>query len=140
MLVCHVYTNPDPEEETKEPIEVPAVRLDSIVSGQDIHLLKIDTQGHELAVLRGARRLLEQGRVRMVALEFWPRGMAAGGLDAVEALDLLHACGFVCFDYSRNRHVPPARPSDFEGFVASFDPARDGGFGAWDDLVCFRPA
>ncbi len=133
------YDNPE-HNHMEEPAEVPALRLDSIVSHQDIHLLKIDTQGHELGVLRGARRLFEEGRVNIVALEFWPKGMAAGGLDPVEVLDFLHGFGFACFDYSRNRHVPPARPSDFEGFVASFDDARDGGFGAWDDLACFRPA
>ena len=76
----------DPEySNTKEPIEIAAVRLDSTRtctcsrSNQDMHLLKIDTQGHELGVLRGARRLFEEGRVNMVALEFWPKGMAAGG-------------------------------------------------------------
>lgn len=46
--------------------------------------------------------------------------------------------GFMCFDYSRNRHVPADRPSRFEEFVASFDGGRDHGFGAWDDLVCFH--
>jgi len=122
----------------KKTIDIPAVRLDSIVSGQDIHLLKIDTQGNELAVLRGAQRLFEEGRIKMVELEFWPKGMAAGGVNAVDVLDYLNAFGFVCFDYSNNKHVPPERPSDFEGFVASFDGNRDAGYGAWDELICFH--
>lgn len=117
---------------------VPAVRLDSVILGQDVHLLKIDTQGNELAVLQGAGRLLAENRIHMIELEFWPRGMLAGGVHAVDVLDYLHRFGFICFDYSRNQHIPGDRPSDFEGFVASFDHTRDAGFGAWDELVCFN--
>ena len=122
----------------KQPINVKALRLDSIVANQHVHLLKIDTQGHELSVLRGAQRLFKEARINIVELEFWPKGMEAGGVNAVEVLDYLHCFGSMCFDYSRNRHVPPNRPSDFEGFVASFDVSRDKGFGAWGELVCFN--
>ena len=122
----------------KQPINVQALTLDSIVANQDVHILKIDTQGHELSVLRGARRLFEEARINIVELEFWPKGMEAGGVNPVEVLDYLHGFGFMCFDYSRNRHIPSDRASDFEGFVASFDGSRDSGFGAWDELVCFK--
>ena len=125
-------------ESAKETNEIPAIRLDSIISGQNIHLLKIDTQGHELGVLKGAQRLFEEHRINMVELEFWPKGMAVGGVNAVEVLDFLHGHGFLCFDFSKNRHIPGNRPSDFEGFVASFDGSRDNGFGAWDELICYH--
>ena len=122
----------------KQPIDVKALRLDAVVANQDVHLLKIDTQGHELSVLRGAQRLFEEERINIVELEFWPKGMEAGGVNAVEVLDYLHGFGFMCFDYSRNKHIPPNRPNDFEGFVGSFDGSKDSGFGAWDELVCFN--
>jgi FkbM family methyltransferase len=35
-----------------------------------IHLLKLDVEGHELEVLRGAGRMLEQKRIAMVSFEF----------------------------------------------------------------------
>jgi hypothetical protein len=35
-----------------------------------IDLLKIDTEGHELEVLRGARRLLSDGLIRVLHIEF----------------------------------------------------------------------
>ena len=117
---------------------VPVLRLDSVIRNQDIHILKIDTQGNELAVLRGAEALFRGGHINMVELEFWSKGIAQGGHDPVEVLNFLHKHGFMCFDYSRNRHIPPNRPSDFEAFVASFDGNRDGGFGAWDELICFH--
>lgn len=122
-------------------LDVPVVTLDSVLGGrgEGVHLLKIDVQGHELGVLQGARRLFEEGRINMVNLEFWPKGMSAGGEEGgVAVLDFLHGYGFMCFDYSRNRHVPADRPSRFEEFVASFDGGRDHGFGAWDELVCFH--
>lgn len=35
-----------------------------------IHYLKVDTEGHELAVLRGARSMIEQGKVDFIQFEF----------------------------------------------------------------------
>ena len=40
-----------------------------------MHILKIDTQGHELSVLRGAWRLFEEARINILELDFWPKGM-----------------------------------------------------------------
>ena len=123
---------------TLQSQEIQTIKLDSIISGQDIHLLKIDTQGNELAVLQGASRLLTENRINIIELEFWPKGMEAGGVHTVDILDYLHQHGFICFDYSRNKHITSNRASDFEGFVASFDGQRDQGFGAWDELICFN--
>ena len=36
----------------------------------EIGYLKIDVEGHELNVLRGAHRMLEEGRIRFVQFEF----------------------------------------------------------------------
>jgi hypothetical protein len=104
------------------------MRLDSIISSQDIHLLKIDTQGNELAVLQGASLLLTENRSNVIELEFWPKGMGVGGVDAVDLLNYLHKYGFICFDYSRNKHITGDRASDFDEFVSSFDGLRDNGF------------
>lgn len=119
-----------------QSVDIPALRLDTIVA-QDIHLLKIDTQGHEYGVLLGAQKLFEQYRVNMVELEFWPKGMAQGGSDAVQVLEFLHSHGFICFDYSKNMHIPANRPSDFEGFVKQFT-ISDDKFGLWEELLCYN--
>ena len=52
--------------------------MDTIICGQTIHLLKINTQGSELAVLRDAEALFHEKRVNMVELEFWPNRGACG--------------------------------------------------------------
>jgi FkbM family methyltransferase len=52
---------------------VPTVPLDAFAAEHaldEITLLKLDVEGHELAVLRGAERLLGEGRVRAVQFEF----------------------------------------------------------------------
>lgn len=53
--------------------EVPATTLDRFVAEQRIervHLLKIDTEGSELDVLRGARACLAAGMVDVIQIEF----------------------------------------------------------------------
>jgi FkbM family methyltransferase len=47
--------------------------IDNFCANQNIHnidLLKIDTEGHEYAVLRGATQLLQNGRVKVIQFEF----------------------------------------------------------------------
>jgi FkbM family methyltransferase len=53
--------------------EVQMVTLDAFCAAHEIHaidLLKIDVEGHELAVLEGARRLIARGGAPLVQFEF----------------------------------------------------------------------
>ena len=52
-----------------ETIAVPLARLDELAAGERIGLLKIDVEGHETEVLRGAERLLTSGAVRDIVFE-----------------------------------------------------------------------
>jgi FkbM family methyltransferase len=63
---------------TGERLEVPSLTVDEYADAEGIErlgLLKIDTEGHEEAVLHGARRLLEAGAIEFVVCEceFAPR-------------------------------------------------------------------
>lgn len=52
---------------------VDMIRLDDFLESHAIDrvdLLKIDTEGHELSVLAGARRYLEEGRIEAIQFEF----------------------------------------------------------------------
>jgi FkbM family methyltransferase len=54
-------------------IDVTTVTIDNVVqeNGLDrIDLLKMDVEGHELSVLKGATRNLEQGRIKALTFEF----------------------------------------------------------------------
>jgi FkbM family methyltransferase len=49
-----------------------------------IDFLKIDTEGHETSVIRGARRLLSEKRVALILLEWCPELLAKAGSSAEE--------------------------------------------------------
>lgn len=55
----------------RDTITVRQVRLDDQIGG-DLHLLKLDLQGYELAALRGAKGLLQRTRLVLCEVEFVP--------------------------------------------------------------------
>jgi FkbM family methyltransferase len=69
------------EQEGGKEIEVQGVRLDSFVD-EDIQVVKLDVEGAEADVLRGAQRALAQKRITHVIFE----EHAPGSSDAVEIL------------------------------------------------------
>lgn len=65
---------------------IPAVTLDSLISslnGREISILKIDVEGHEGPVVRGAAELLSGKRVKNLIIEVTP------GKDALELAETL---------------------------------------------------
>lgn len=55
-----------------EPLEVPTVRLDDVLGGRAIDLIKLDLQGGELSALRGGAAVLAQTRAVLAEVEFIP--------------------------------------------------------------------
>ena len=85
------------ETATPEPVTVST--LDAFCSENEIatiDLLKIDTEGTDLEVLRGGERMLREGRIRFVVTEFndllEPRGARGGALLPIARF--LHQFGF----------------------------------------------
>jgi len=77
--------------------EVRTIRLDEFLgeSGiEAISVLKIDTEGHELSVLRGAGRLLHEGTFRSIVAEatFYPRYFHHASF--FDLFRLLSDCGY----------------------------------------------
>jgi FkbM family methyltransferase len=59
---------------------VACARLDHVLGARELErpaLLKLDTQGSEVRILRGAQHVLEQ--VDVLVLEYWPAGLARLG-------------------------------------------------------------
>jgi FkbM family methyltransferase len=78
-------------------ITVPLTSLDHFISERGISpkkikLLKIDVEGYELNVLRGAGSLL--GTVPILLLEFSPEFMRKGGIDPYDLIRLLEAAKY----------------------------------------------
>jgi FkbM family methyltransferase len=95
--------------EPGEPVQT--CRLDDL-SGDDadaVTLLKIDVEGHEVAALEGAERVLANGRVHVI-VEFYAAGLAASqsSIEALWALlDRTHRCiGVIASD---GTELPPGR-------------------------------
>jgi FkbM family methyltransferase len=80
--------------------EVDCTTVDAFMTdhGLDrIDLLKIDTEGHDLAVLRGAHKALDEGRVKMIQFEFIGANIATGVtmrafFDILPGYDLYRLC------------------------------------------------
>jgi FkbM family methyltransferase len=99
--------------------EVPVVALDSYCDAHGIariDVMKVDVQGHEPEVLRGARGLLSSGAIRFMILEFDEQTFAACGSSRNDMLRIVA-------DYG----MRPAGPVDAED--VGFSPAAAGPFG-----------
>jgi FkbM family methyltransferase len=76
-------------------LEVPAARLDDLIpQNTRIDLIKIDVQGWEVPVLRGAKKTLSENYAIILLIEFWPFGLRAAGFEPAELLEQLKNQGF----------------------------------------------
>lgn len=99
---------------------------DRLTAGEHAGLVKIDVEGHELSVLRGARRALSQRRIRDILFE-------ENELLPTPATRLLEAAGYVIFGLDQRflgpRLVAPDEPRarplwDAPTFLATLDADR----------------
>jgi hypothetical protein len=90
-------------------VEVPLRTVDLLCDELDFHpdLVKIDVEGYELAVLRGARRLLAGSRP-LLFLEIHPQRIVELGGSLAEIAGLFAELGYGIFDL-RGKPLSPAR-------------------------------
>ncbi|CAE8590731.1 unnamed protein product [Polarella glacialis] len=84
--------------------EASMARLDDIWSSEDgpICLAKLDVEGNELRVLRGALGLLRDQAIRALHFEWWPPHLLALGEDPLALLWLLHAMNYEVYAPDRS--------------------------------------
>jgi FkbM family methyltransferase len=85
-------------EQVADSVEVPVTTMDALVGVDVPSLIKIDVEGHELAVLRGAERTLADSRLLAVIMETNGSG-ARYGIDDAELVGIMRANGFAPYDY-----------------------------------------
>jgi FkbM family methyltransferase len=81
------------------PIAVPVRTLDDLLDEQRIDrvdVLKVDVEGYEGEVLRGAERSLQSGRIRAMLIEFNEWWLRQAGSNSGELWDRILAAGFTC--------------------------------------------
>lgn len=109
----------------------------------DIYFLKSDTQGHEVEVLKGARELFERHVVRLVGIEFWPKGLISAGQSPTSLMDVLHSYNLLCFD-TQEKSTPDEfvhHPENFGNFMEIADGIKvPGRWGWFTDFVCLNTA
>lgn len=118
------------DENQVEKSEIKVVRLDEYLSSKAIpvvDLLKVDTEGYELEVLRGAGSFLTPASIRVIQFEF--NSMHAFRRQFLrDFIDVLGAKGYELFRISKHRLIPvtPYNP-ETERFVyqnlVAFDPS-----------------
>ena len=100
--------NPDKTENLfaeEAVVSIESVRVDTLDTFCATHqidyidLLKIDTQGFELPVLRGGMNLLSQGKVKAVLLELNFATLYEGQSDSLEILQLMRRHNMRLVDY-----------------------------------------
>jgi FkbM family methyltransferase len=102
----------------KKLIEVPCKRLDDIVpAGRPIGFIKLDVEGAEFGVFRGARRVLAESRP-LVLFECTRSGLSAFGFEPHQIFDLLTGelgyCVYLLKDW-----LSGSDPVDLDGFAGS---------------------
>ena len=91
------------------------VSLDSLFFNKttpNFYVLKTDTQGHELSVLRGAQNLIKAGRIKYILVEFDPTLLRKAGTNPNYLVRWLYRHNFYCMDLmweptSKSEFSPP---------------------------------
>jgi FkbM family methyltransferase len=80
------------------PINVPVRRLDDWLAEHEVDqvdLMKIDVEGFEPNVIKGAAKYIQQGKVRAILCEFNKYWLEMNGCSLPQLYDLLTSSGFV---------------------------------------------
>ena len=127
-------------------IQVPVRRLDDFVAPlENVLLLKVDAQGFDLGVLRGAAALLRARRVAVVVAELPVQLMPEKERTALALFDLMHGHGYRCArcDYAMNGDSAARFEGitrDVEEYVRAIGAVemvhRNAQHGGWDNIVC----
>ena len=81
------------------------------VNNAPIYFLKIDTQGHDVAVIQGASKLLKQHRIQFLVMEYWPIATKNTiNIPITTGMKILKQSGYSVFDLElQSPGNPPSR-------------------------------
>jgi FkbM family methyltransferase len=112
----HTFDESRPQRSDVAVLQVPIVTIDELMDqrtawGSRRVFLKVDVEGYEYEVLRGARRLMESGRVAAV---MWEKGdsysQEAGRRKMELLLEELARLGYTNYRFPSSEYVGPLTP------------------------------
>lgn len=95
-----------------------------VPKGKEIFFLKVDTEGHDKFVIKGARNLLEQKRIVFVLFEVWNNS------NLREIVEFMSEVDYVCFIISPEALIP-VHPDNWW-----YDHLTEMEMGWWGNGVC----
>jgi FkbM family methyltransferase len=101
----HLLLSSDGEGVESE--EVPVLTLDGLVGDRTVDGLKVDVEGAELLVLKGARRLLAERRIKLIQLEWNESSLALLRQDRRPIAELLTSSGYELFRADEHGNLLP---------------------------------
>lgn len=104
------------DEGEHQALTVRTARLDECLADRRVDFIKLDVEGGELGVLRGANGVLERWRPRIL-FECTKSSLAAHGVEAADMFGWLEAQGYAI--WTPSAYLAEARPLDLAGFIAA---------------------
>ncbi|MFN3077829.1 MAG: FkbM family methyltransferase [Alphaproteobacteria bacterium] len=105
-------------------VQVPTIRLDTFVARENVHhmdFLKVDVEGAELEVMRGARQSMSDMGVLCIQTELWWDPVMKGQPTFAELDTFIRDAGFRFYDLSLHRQPRTTLPVGRLG--GAYDPA-----------------
>jgi FkbM family methyltransferase len=90
------------------PVETKLVTVDSLIGDRRVAGMKVDVEGFELDVLRGAERALADRRIDLIQLEWNEMSARATGTDRRPAAELLEEHGYRLYRPELTGRLAPA--------------------------------
>lgn len=91
----------------------------SHVVNTDVFFFKLDVQGFEFEVLKGAKKLFNNHNVKTMLMEIYPRGLNSAGVEFLEFLEFIwNDLGMMCS--SSNALSKQSFPTDHPGSLPEF--------------------
>lgn len=105
-------------------VSVPVVTVDSVVGDRTVTGMKVDVEGYEIEVLRGAERALGDRRITLLQLEWNEASVEAVGSDRAPVAALLASHGYALFRPDRSGRLLPTPPEPSVGADVFAAPAH----------------
>ena len=119
-----------------QSLEVPSCTLDEFCDTErieHINFLKVDVEGFELSVFRGAERLLQERRVDYICFEISQEPLKGAGVEGSKVFEALAARGYLAYRFESSTGT-------FGGPVRDTAESWTNFFASWKDLSRIKEA